>query len=134
MMGAWGYGAYQNDDALDFLADLREAGSWKSAAEEIRRIAAEAVDGEFVEASDTCILLAAGALAAHQRGRPVVEWTDEVPPDAYPTCPDRVVASIAAVLPRAIRGPNSELRELWEDTDDLRDWLDESEAILAALT
>lgn len=132
-MGAWGCGAFQNDDALDFLDDLREAGSWKSAAAEIQRIADDAKDGEYLEAPDASILLAAGALAAHQRGKPVAEWADDLPPDAFPTCPDRVVAAIAAALPRAVRGPDSELRELWEDTDDLKDWLKESEAIIAAL-
>ncbi len=132
-MGAWGHGAFQNDDALDFVGDLREAGSWKSAAAEIQRIADDVADGEYIEAPDASILLAAGALAAHQRGRPVAEWTDDVPPSSFPTCPDRVVAAIAAALPRAVRGPDSELRELWEDTDDLKDWLKESEAIIAAL-
>lgn len=133
-MGAWGCGAFQNDDALDFLGDLREAGSWKSAAAEIQRIADDAGDGEYLEAPDACILLAAGALAAHQRGKPVAEWSDELPAASYPTCPDRVVAAIAASLPRAVRGPDSELRELWEDTDDLKDWLKECEALIAALT
>jgi hypothetical protein len=44
-----------------------------------------------------------------------------------------VVAAIAAALPRAVRGPDSELRELWKDTDDFRDWLKECEALIAAL-
>lgn len=133
-MGAWGFGAFENDDALDFLGDLREAGSWKSAAAEIQRIAADIADDEYIEAPDACVLLAAGALAAHQRGRPVAQWSDDIPPSSFPTCPDRVVAAIAAALPRAVRGPDSELRDLWEDTDDLKDWLKESEDIIAALT
>jgi hypothetical protein len=132
-MGAWGHGAFQNDDALDFLGDLREAGSWKSAAAEIQRIGDDAADGEYIEAPDAGILLAAGALAAHQRGAPVAEWSDELPASSYPTCPDRVVAAIAAALPRAVRGPDSELRELWEESDDFKDWLKESEAVIAAL-
>ena len=29
VMGAWGFGAFENDDAIDFMADLQDAGSWK---------------------------------------------------------------------------------------------------------
>lgn len=132
-MGAWGFGAFENDDALDFLGDLQDAGSWKGASAEIQQIAAEMAGGEYIEAPDACVLLAAGALAAHQRGRPVAAWNGESPLDAYPTCPDKVINFIAAALPRAIRGPESELRELWRDTDDFKDWVKESEAILEAL-
>jgi 7-cyano-7-deazaguanine synthase in queuosine biosynthesis len=132
-MGAWGFGAFENDDAIDFMADLQDAGSWKGASAEIQQIAADVKDGEFIEAPDACVLLAAAALAAHQQGRPVAAWSGESSLDAYPTCPDKVINTIAAALPRAIRGPDSELRELWQDTDDYKDWIKECEAILAAL-
>ena len=133
-MGAWGHGAFQNDDALDFLGDLRDEGSWASAQEEIRRIADDAADGGYIEAPDACVLLAAGALAAHQRGKPVAEWSDEVPAGAYPACPDGVVGVVAGLLPRVIRGPESELRALWEETDDLDAWVAECEAVLGAIS
>lgn len=63
-MGAWGVQAFENDDAMDFAADLVDADSLDVVATSFEAI----VPGEYLEAPDCCIALAAAEVVAALRG------------------------------------------------------------------
>lgn len=119
-MGAWGHGTFQNDDALDLLDDLVDGGD--------ERMLRDALDGalstaaEPLEATDASSALAAAEMVAALRGRPAADLPDEAVDWARgrPAPSDDLVArarqAVAAVL------ADSELRDLWLETDELAMW------------
>lgn len=111
-MGAWGPGSFENDDALDWLADLVDGGGMDVVQGAFDMV----VDGEYLEAPEAASALAAAEVVAALAGRPV----DDLPEDAaewvaakarHPG--DRLVRRARAVVQR-VRA-DSELKELWEE-------------------
>jgi hypothetical protein len=135
-VGAWGELAFDNDDANDWAYGLDEVDDLslvESAFAELER-----AGSGFLEQGVACNALAACEVLARLRGRPgyanaytqkVDKWVAAHRIETPSTLVDRGVAAIDQVL-----GDNSELRELWEETDpapwrlavaDLRRRLDE---------
>ncbi|MEA9554841.1 DUF4259 domain-containing protein [Xanthomonas nasturtii] len=122
-MGCWGIGSFDNDTAADWVCDLTEAGDLSLVREAIAAVLATDSD---VDSTDATTALAAIEVIVAALGRPtaealdepdVVEWIDRVKP-----LPDAQLTSDAAQAIDRILGPTSELRELWEDTDDFNEW------------
>ena len=119
-MGAWGIGHFDNDDAGDWVWELEDAQSLGPVEEAIA--AAEAAT-DYLEAPDATIALAAAEVIAAALGKPA----DDLPESAaavvavlpHAPSPD-LVARARAVVERV--GADSELRELWEETDDFAAW------------
>ncbi|TMB46646.1 MAG: DUF4259 domain-containing protein [Chloroflexi bacterium] len=117
-VGAWGVLAFDNDDANDWAYDLdgvSDLSLVRSALEQI-----EAVGSGYLEQGLACNALAACEVLARLRGRPgytnaytdkVDQWvaTHQIDP------PMGLIARGEAAVVR-ILGPESELRELWEET------------------
>ncbi len=118
-MGAWGSGAFENDDALDAVDALVE-GTFE--LDELR----EAVDGGYLEAPEgsVAIALVEVALAALGRIDPPAAL-DEVDIRLLSTqLDDNAYELILRAADRAVRPDGSELYELWEDAgeDELAEW------------
>lgn len=126
-MGAWGAGSFENDDALDWLFDLKTRGA-PHVAEAITSITSLADTG-YIEAPDATIALAAAEVIA------AVRTGDEgrLPDDARealtalrgggriealsdPLLTSKAHAAVSRILAR------SELQELWDETDDAEAW------------
>jgi len=122
-VGAWGVLAFDNDDANDWAYDLdgvSDLSLVKSAFEQM-----EAVGSGYLEQGLACNALAACEVLARLRGRPgyTNAYTDKVdkwvathqidPPMGLIT---RGEAAVVRIL-----GPESELRELWEEAGD-QEW------------
>jgi len=122
-VGAWGVLAFDNDDANDWAYDLdgvSDLSLVKSAFEQI-----EALRSGYLEQGLACNALAACEVLARLRGRPgytnaytdkVDQWvaTHQIDP------PMGLIARGEAAIVR-ILGPESELRELWEEAGD-QEW------------
>lgn len=129
-MGAWGTGSFDNDDALDWAFGLEDADG-----DELLQAAFEATSGdEDLESPDCCVALAAAEIVAAWLGEPVdtlpaeiVDWIggQEEPPD------DDLVIHARDAVGRV--GAKSELRELWEDTEDYQAWDGGLEDLLSRL-
>jgi hypothetical protein len=88
-MGSWGPGPFDNDDALDFVGDLREA-----TPADIRHRFISVLDvvrtDEGLEAAEVNVALAAAGLLAVRNGAPapdapaVTEWLRHAPMNADP--------------------------------------------------
>jgi len=119
-MGAWGVLAFDNDDANDWAYGLDRV-SDLSLVESAFAELGSARTG-YIEQGVACNALAACEVLARLRGRPgyTSVYTERV--DRWVAAhridpPSELVARDQAVITR-ILGPESELRELWEDAGD----------------
>ena len=119
-MGAWGVQAFENDDAMDFAADLVDADSLDVVATSFEAI----VPGEYLEAPDCCIALAAAEVVAALRGRTgtslpkdVSAWTRSTALRADDALLDAARQAVGRI------GDRSELKELWHDSDHFDVWM-----------
>ncbi|MGO1001715.1 DUF4259 domain-containing protein [Lysobacter sp. CA196] len=122
-MGAWGITTFDNDDAADWLADLSDHQSLAL----VRETIAAALDAEdYLEAPEAATALAACELIAAAIGRPsatarkqetLTHWIAHRKPS-----PDAALIADALRAIDRVLGPESELRELWEETEDYAAW------------
>ena len=122
-MGCWAIGSFGNDSAADWLFDLMKTADLSLVRETIGR--ALMTDG-YLESPDATDALAAIEVVAAALGRAteeaenepeLLEWIARVKP-----APDAKLVSDAQRAIDRILAPESELRELWEDTEDFSDW------------
>src|ERR1700693_363466 len=119
-MGAWGVLAFDNDDANDWaygLEGVSDLSLVESAFAEV-----ESAGAGYLEQGAACNALAACEVIARLRGRPgyTSSYTEKV--DRWVAAhriepPAGLVTGGGAVIAR-ILGPESELREVWEDAGD----------------
>jgi len=129
-MGTWGIGSFENDDAADFMIDLLDSGDLSLVREVLDNVLTST---EYVEAPDATLAIVAAEIVAAARGRPTPAATQEEGLADWlarirPTIDADLAARARDALTR-ILADNSELRELWEETDDLHDW----QAVMAEL-
>ncbi|MGR4877816.1 DUF4259 domain-containing protein [Pseudoxanthomonas sp. LARHCG66] len=122
-MGCWAIGSFGNDSAADWLIDLTKTSDLSLVRETIARAL---VAEEYLDSPDATDALAAIEVVVAAIGRPtteaqneteLLEWIARVKPS-----PDAKLVSDAQQAIDRILGPESELRELWEDTEDFSDW------------
>ena len=131
-MGAWGHGNFDNDDALDWLAQLAESYRPEPIYEAVIGVA-EASTEDHVEASAATTALAAAEVVATQLGYPAANLPEEVsdfvahaaPPNA------RLVMATRRAVERVLAA--SELRDLWAETEYFSAWQSEVENLSARL-
>jgi hypothetical protein len=131
-MGAWGVESFANDDALDWAAELEEADGHAR-----MRAALEAVteaEGEYLEAPQCSAALAAAEVVAALRGRPAADLPENVAAwvAAHRGAADEGLADLARRAVESVEA-RSELRELWEESDDFAAWRADLAALRARL-
>jgi len=121
-MGAWSANSFGNDDALDWLADLSD-GKDDLILETLNKVA-QLPPTEYLEAPECCQALAAAELVAAASGAPPVE---EFPEEATAWLSSHQLVVDSKLLD-AVRqciariSTNSELRELWDESDSKQEW------------
>jgi len=122
-MGCWAIGSFGNDEAADWVAELTGQKDPGLVRETIAEVLA--IDG-YLDAPYATRGLAAIEVVAIARGRPtssakaeeeLMAWVASVKPSVDG---ELVTQAIAAV--DRITGPESELRDLREETGDFNDW------------
>lgn len=124
-MGAWGLLNFENDTALDFVADLEEKGIMeiKTTIDIINSIGEDA----YLDADLCCEALVAIEYLAAAKGNKSTDFPEEA--SAWLTDSRRydlldmryIVAKSKDAIDRIQH--NSELKELWEDTDEFDAWV-----------
>ena len=118
-MGAWGTGNFENDQAADFVAELvaaKDTDPIKTAVEQILFATEESLDADLASRG-----LAAAEVVAALRRHP-----GDVPDEVSEWVSGRIAASVElrmmahSVVIKVLN--DSELRELWEETDDFDRW------------
>jgi len=131
-MGAWGHGPFDNDDAADWVSQLEESTGLSVVQSALDGIAGSG--GGYLEAPACSEALAAAEVVAALRGRPAAILPEEVRAWAKgrASAPVDLVEHARKVV-RSIRS-KSELRDLWEESEQFDAWskvLDDLEARLA---
>ena len=116
-MGTWDIGPFDNDTAADFSSTVDEAPSEKRA--EVLRAAFHEVTStgdDYLDSDEAVEAIAAAALVAAQcpGGDPVT--TAYGPKEPLPELPAELRPLAVAALDRILT-PESELLELWEESD-----------------
>lgn len=134
-MGAWGELAFDNDSACDWvygLDELSDLSLVEAAFDEL-----ESVGEDYVDADAACNALAACEVLARLKGNAgyknsytekVDEWVT-----AHPQKPSQALLTRAVGAIDRILGKDSELRELWEETDEMSKWRNGVEDLRARL-
>ena len=117
-MGAWGSGSFENDDAMNWIAELPTI-----EPEDLIRIFSEAADDpNYFEAPAASIVVAAAELIAAVNRSPA----NGAPPEIHQWAANREVPTpeLKALALRALDRvrKNSELKDLWLEADGLNDW------------
>jgi hypothetical protein len=112
-MGSWGAGSFQNDGALDWLAELNADGI--RAVRKALTFVANAPPRSLLDVDDGCFAIAAAEVVAAARGHAARYLPDEVH-EFLDEHADSITARDAALAVKAVdrvsTDPNSELRAL----------------------
>jgi hypothetical protein len=128
-MGAWGRGVFENDDAMDWTVAFLEG----SSVDALQDALDDALDSEdYLDSDQGSYALAAAELLAAATGRPcrdlpsgLGEWATANPQIATPS----LLARARDAVDRVIGEDESELAELWAESDEFEDWLEEMEEL-----
>lgn len=130
-MGAWGIGNFDNDDASDWVWELEDAASLAPVQ---AAFAAVIAADQYLESPDASIGLAAAEVVAASCGNPpadLPESVSQVVAKLEAPAGNELVARARTVVEKI--GANSELRELWEETDEFEKWQDNLAGLLRRL-
>jgi hypothetical protein len=115
-VGAWGHGAFENDDAADWVYELVSAADLEFVREALRSVAGSA---NYVEVPEGCIGLAAAEVIASACESPststppaVSQWLAGHSDSLHEGDRSLAIAAVDRVLAQ-----DSELAELWQDAD-----------------
>lgn len=133
-MGTWSVDAFGNDDAADWAFELAESDDLSLVEAAIDGALAES---EYLEAPDAAIALAAMEVIARLKANwgdrnaytePTDRWVERVTVQLQPQLLARARAAIDRIL-----GENSEMLELWQDSDDYEAWVESVENLRSRL-
>ncbi|MBL8257152.1 MAG: DUF4259 domain-containing protein [Pseudoxanthomonas mexicana] len=122
-MGTWGIGSFENDHAADFMIDVLDSGDLSLIRDVLDNVLTST---EYVEAPDAELAIVAAEIVAAACGRfslaaqqeaGLADWLARVRPAV-----DDELREQAGNALRRILAEHSELRELWDETDDFKDW------------
>lgn len=119
-MGVWGIRNFENDDAIDWVAEL-ERSEDVSVIEEALRFVTEGGD-EYVEAPEACRALAAAEVVAALNGASSPDlpgkirwWINRHPAG------DQSLSRLALRAVKRVKTA-SELKELWDESENAAEW------------
>jgi hypothetical protein len=121
-MGAWGAGSFENDDALDWIADFCDEPDKELISDALSTVA-EMGTAEYLEAPDCSIGLAAAEVVASLKGSPDFDLPDDakecVSKLRIKADPDMVSLALRAI--ERIK-TDSELKALWDESENPAQW------------
>lgn len=123
-MGTWGFGAFDNDNSVDWCYALKYAEDLAPVENALSAILNRGKFEEYLEAPECCEALAAAEVVAALRGKASAQLPEEarefIERNCGPPSEELLQSTRAAVT--AVRG-ESELRHLWDETEDVDHWL-----------
>ncbi len=130
-MGAWGHKSFENDAACDWLYDLEKVSDLSLIESTLGRS-----EAEYLEAPEGCEILAAAEIVLALQGQARASLSEEALKWITKhkiLVPSSLNAKTVAAVERVL-AENSELRELWEESEeDFEIWRKDVLSLLAAL-
>ena len=123
-MGAWGAGSFENDNASDWVAEFCDDPREKVILDTLSMIAGMNAD-EYLEGTDSSVGLAAAEIVAALNGSPNSEMPSEAKEcvSKLNITADARLVSLALNVVEMIK-TNSELKELWDESENPSEWYD----------
>jgi len=136
-MGAWGIGNFENDDAVDWSYDIADSKGVKVLTAPLRNVVSEA---DYLEAPDCCQALASAEIIAKTLSQDTSDLPEEIQNwlkqkkglFGKPPFIEKEHASLAAEAVKRIIS-DSELKELWEESDEHDQWVSRQKHLLGVL-
>jgi len=133
-VGTWALHSFANDDASDLIGDLVDGTGLSPVQEAIERV--QSTDGyleapeaqQGIAACEVVALVLGHASTASQAEEELTAWVARVKPSV-----DAVIVSRAVQVVDRVLAPDSELRELWEESDEFNAWQADIRALRARL-
>lgn len=124
-MGAWGVGNFENDIALDWVHELEEFDNLSL----IDKVISDALEEEYLDSDLGCEVLAAVETVARLLGNFGGNSSDNKDIDNWVRThtfkvSTKLLENSKKVL-KHVLSDKSELKELWEETEDYQEWLAE---------
>jgi hypothetical protein len=121
-MGAWGSGSFENDDASDWIADFCDDPDEDSITDALSTVAEMGAD-DYLEAPDCSVGLAAAEVVAALKGAPSADMPDEAK-DCVSKLKIKAEPDMVSLASRAVERikTNSELKELWDESEHPAEW------------
>ena len=125
-MGAWGINNFENDAALDWIAEFAE----KQSIDKIEGLFTDAIEDDEPDVDLGSAVLAAAELLAIAQGNEPEEFDDtfledhEIDLESIQEWLDADLINLALnAVEKISEATDSELRSLWEEADELDHWL-----------
>lgn len=120
-MGAWGINTFENDDAADWLAEFCDESDEELLFDAFSTV--NEIGDDYLEAPESSAALAAAEIVAALQGKP----SPNLPEEAQ-VCvgqlnfqsSDKLVSAARKAVVRI--QTDSELKELWEESDNFSQW------------
>ncbi|MEZ0297725.1 MAG: DUF4259 domain-containing protein [Candidatus Methylacidiphilales bacterium] len=138
-MGAWDVTIFGNDDAVDWTYEFVEEEDNKlSFVSFTLDEVFDTPEDEYIEIEQASYALAAADVLARLKGQfyDRNEYTEQVDKwvAKHPMAPGKTLVSKALKTIDRVLGPESELNELWKETDDYAAWCSELEKLKIRLS
>ncbi|MFC5650660.1 DUF4259 domain-containing protein [Paenibacillus solisilvae] len=132
-MAAWGTKTFDNDDTMDWMGEFLEARSLGFLNETLSSVAEE--QEVYIEEPYGSSALAAAEVVAALRGNPNGPLPEELAEALVNFKPKKVSDTVAALAGKALTRllDNSELKELWEESEDYEAWTSNVQQLLKKL-
>lgn len=129
-MGAWGTGSFENDDALDFLAGLEEEQDLEVVEDAIDAV----IDVDYVDSDAASAAVAAVEVVAAMLGKAAPRLPKEIA--AWARSQGAPEAELVEAAKKALDVVlnKSELRNLWDDSEDADRWAEVIKGLAARLS
>jgi hypothetical protein len=130
-MGAWDIGVFGNDEAADWSFELQEAEDFEEFLADTFSLGE---DEEYLEAPDGSSIVAAAAVVAASAGTIVKGFPADL--KAWLEGKEaalRGMSSVALAALKRVRAENSELKDLWEETEEFATWGETLDRVAAGL-
>jgi Domain of unknown function (DUF4259) len=134
-MGTWSHEPFGNDSANDWAYDLEGQTDFSLVAQAIQKVLDNGDDYLDADAAIEAVAAAEVLAKAVGRGTQTDAYTKKV--DAWlkslAVKPSPELLSKARAALERILGPDSELQELWEESDDFESWQSSMKALQSAV-
>ncbi len=119
-MGAWSIEHFDNDAALDWLYDFSMEPSVQLLEDTFKAVADAADD--FIESDEGAAVLAAAEVIAAAKGQKSRAYPEDTEVFSSLRISPELIARALQAIDIVSRQDNSELKELWQESDDYEDW------------
>lgn len=130
-MSIWGTGSFENDDALDWMVELADSDDDNPIIDALNIVIDQA--DESPEAPDCAVAIAAVEVVAAWMGDPTEDCPEEVEAwvEGRPAPPATIISQARYVTEAVLE--NSELKDLWKNSDEFDEWQTTVNDLLARL-